>query len=933
MKKRKFTAMLMSVILIFSMTASVYSETLVRDEEMQNEVITQTEILPSEEGKEQVKIISEVEELRGEFEKHFLLENGEYMAVTYNSPVNYQDANGNWKTIDNTLEAKEVDGIEIFKNKDGILDVTFAKNGSSDNLVTVAKGDYSISWNITSVKSVDVVLPVEPQPDVEVADIEAPINPESEIEVPTEGESAVAEPSPLISAQTELTEETESVPETEISEKTEVISTEETQETEAEQTEIIAEPQKIETAIKETAQGEILTFEQSEYEPPNKTISSLVYSNAFEDDIDVKYTVNATAVKEDIILSSPKDITEYNMYLSLSGLTATLNGDNSISFTNLSGAEIFTMPAAYMYDSSGAESEDIAVTLTNLGENEYLLKLIPDAAWINAEDRVYPITIDPTVSYYSYEVNMIDKIISNSASITQQYADDEEVCVGDYSGLYFYTMIKMEEPINLPEGASVSSAMLRLISLERSSSTVSIGAYAYMHYWEELPDWDTVDAANKAYLSNSTGATYYYDGTAVHLYDFNITSLVAGSKGPQGFSLANGILLKRYSDSGYVGFCSSRYEFEIARPTISITYSLVGTAMYSGTYKFTSDLVSEASIVRDCYLIKEGNYWLIRNRNYPNLYTCAKDSTSIETVSLTSDAAIDAQGDYALWSIAVAGNNKFMICSKKYSGKAITIKSGVTTLMDSSDFCLATADDENEMQQFDLELQESSYTFAPALTASDLVITSEWGYRAYDGGSGYHYGIDISVGGGHNVYAVADGIVEEATFHKDAGYYVRIKHFGMTNGNGECYQTRYLHLQSYSVSKGDVVEQGQIIGKSGNTGIAGTYHLHFEVINGANTKENSINPAVEYHYADKRYLQNNCNPVYSIGAEISVNIGTDKIDYHFSFDANPNFIFKFDDDFDTDGYQQFYGAYSCPVSNDIGYTGNGKNNSSTYWRD
>ena len=116
MKKRKLTAILMSAILIFSTSTSVYSETLVTDEEMQNEVITQTEILPSEETQEQVKIVSEVEELRGEYEKHFLLENGEYMAVTYTSPVNYQDENGNWQTIDNTLEVKEVEGIEIIKN-------------------------------------------------------------------------------------------------------------------------------------------------------------------------------------------------------------------------------------------------------------------------------------------------------------------------------------------------------------------------------------------------------------------------------------------------------------------------------------------------------------------------------------------------------------------------------------------------------------------------------------------------------------------------------------------------------------------------------------------------------------------------------------------------------------------------------------------------
>jgi len=59
------------------------------------------------------------------------------------------------------------------------------------------------------------------------------------------------------------------------------------------------------------------------------------------------------------------------------------------------------------------------------------------------------------------------------------------------------------------------------------------------------------------------------------------------------------------------------------------------------------------------------------------------------------------------------------------------------------------------------------------------------------------------------------------------GLYVVIEH-----GNG--YQTLYAHLSKVSVSVGERVSQGELIGYGGRTGYATGPHLHFEVyVNGA----------------------------------------------------------------------------------------------------
>lgn len=86
---------------------------------------------------------------------------------------------------------------------------------------------------------------------------------------------------------------------------------------------------------------------------------------------------------------------------------------------------------------------------------------------------------------------------------------------------------------------------------------------------------------------------------------------------------------------------------------------------------------------------------------------------------------------------------------------------------------------------------------------------------------GYLNAIDIS--GGGNILATESGTVTEAGWSNSGfGNYIVIKH---SNG----LYSLYGHLSSISVSKGDSVNRGQIIGVMGNTGNSSGTHLHFEL--------------------------------------------------------------------------------------------------------
>ncbi len=87
----------------------------------------------------------------------------------------------------------------------------------------------------------------------------------------------------------------------------------------------------------------------------------------------------------------------------------------------------------------------------------------------------------------------------------------------------------------------------------------------------------------------------------------------------------------------------------------------------------------------------------------------------------------------------------------------------------------------------------------------------------------FHYGVDLAAPEGTPVLAAADGVVI-AVGHTAGGYgnYVILAH-----ANG--IDTLYGHLQSSSVSVGQVVTGGRTIGAEGSTGFSTGPHLHFEV--------------------------------------------------------------------------------------------------------
>lgn len=103
-------------------------------------------------------------------------------------------------------------------------------------------------------------------------------------------------------------------------------------------------------------------------------------------------------------------------------------------------------------------------------------------------------------------------------------------------------------------------------------------------------------------------------------------------------------------------------------------------------------------------------------------------------------------------------------------------------------------------------------------------ISSPFGYRSnpFTSARTFHSAIDIVLNRGTSVKAVCDGVTADTGYNAVFGNYVIIRHSGG-------FQSLYAHLDAILVKKGASVNQGTVIGRSGNTGQSTGPHLHFSL--------------------------------------------------------------------------------------------------------
>lgn len=242
----------------------------------------------SDATKSGAEILREEESLRDESEKHFLLTDGSYLAVSYGLPVHYQDETGDWQDIDNRLTLVNNRGTAVYETASNSSTTMFSATLADGRILSSGVGDASVSMYLLDTVPMNG-LSANVQAGLVTDDDVIAFNRTAEAVVVMDDDAA---------------------------------------------------------AFSDTMQQDNPGWDMDDVMPENLE-SSVLYEDVFPG-VDLLYTAYSHNIKEQIIVNVPQTEYRYHFLLKLDNLTAVQNQDGSIFLNDESGALVYYIPAPYI---------------------------------------------------------------------------------------------------------------------------------------------------------------------------------------------------------------------------------------------------------------------------------------------------------------------------------------------------------------------------------------------------------------------------------------------------------------------------------------------------------------------------------------------------------------------------------------------------------
>ncbi|MBE6642025.1 MAG: DNRLRE domain-containing protein [Ruminococcaceae bacterium] len=456
-------------------------------------------------------IVSEDVSKRTQYEKHFLCDDGSYIAATYMTPVHYSDGNGTWLEFDKSISVSKDSMISVGNKVEAVN-----KSVDSDKHISLHKDGYSLSWSVkASFSDSSPVQLSKNNIQSSKKQTETLIAPPKLLETKEALKSAIS------------TKELQGISSAEINEASELsVSSAKALDIQAKE---------INTKIKEHNNSIIHNVSYD--------VSTVEYKNAFGENTTARYTLSSGTVKEDIILEAPCRFTSYSVTVSREGLEVKTNSDGQIELSDENGVVVFVIQAPIMYDSANVYSSDISVE-TETVDNELIITYTPNAQWLNSSERVYPVVIDPT--YTSHPTTMFQTFVSSNKP-EFVYNNYRFMFVGDNDPTYRNygegeAWFWLSELPNLAN-KRVTSAYFDFTIDSETINNMQINAYIPEGFYDASMTWDS--RPEMAFcIAQNIGVTTV--GTTRHYYVPIGTLLEQWSTNPSARNV--GIYLKKASN-------------------------------------------------------------------------------------------------------------------------------------------------------------------------------------------------------------------------------------------------------------------------------------------------------------------------------------------------------------------------------------------------
>ena len=506
-----------SIILVAALCINMLPMTVFAQEFREN--ISATEQAAPIEA-EEAYIVSEITEKRTEFSKEFQLSNGLRMAAVYADAVHYETENG-WEDIDNTLVAK-ADGT--YANTAGVWDVRFPSQLTKTQGVTIEKDGYTLSFYMAGELNSNHELMSATEPVIA-----------EELAIAAETDLA-ANIAPTLALET--TTEQLTVADMQIS---------------------TAAIQQIDTSTMKAS----MEFEEM---VPEKTYSRLAYNNVFQN-TQIVYDLDSNKVKESIVLNTySQSLRGYRYTLHTGEMIPVLEESGQILFYDKAQENIvMVMPAPYLVDNAGEYNGDIRVTLT--GENgTYTLTYTLPAQWLAAQDRAWPVILDPVVLANLSVSNIRDRTVSQKKTFEQTWGMNTCGYDTDTGAMRFF--LKYDNLPDLTSSDVVVSADVKMYKPNVSGTVTQVEVHKVNSTWTS----EGITWANQPTFNSNIEDYAIVD--AVNWYGWVVTDIVRDwyANKNTGMMFKASSAIEGGGTANFKQFYSSDYGTANWRPVLTITF-------------------------------------------------------------------------------------------------------------------------------------------------------------------------------------------------------------------------------------------------------------------------------------------------------------------------------------------------------------------------
>lgn len=317
---------------------------------------------------------------------------------------------------------------------------------------------------------------------------------------------------------------------------------------------------------------------QARIMPPNLS-SALLYEGMF-DQADLEYIVAESSLKENIIVNARASAYVYSFLLDPDGLTPVQLETGSIELRDGGDKAVFIIPAGYMFDAKGDSSMEVTYELEEARGGKYILTVTGDAEWINAENRAFPVTIDPPIymtGFFNLETGTLNERYPNG--VGGQVATES---LGYYSatGKNCRMLVRVNNLPEIPDNSyvvnsgiylyevaysDINMSSLRIQAQALTSNTPTEGYWCLYHTWNDCPALSS-EVIDYTDVGNSR-AFYGWNVTreAIKWYNDPATNYGICLKATKEGSMTS-------SSCANVGFASSNTSNAGARPYFVVEY-------------------------------------------------------------------------------------------------------------------------------------------------------------------------------------------------------------------------------------------------------------------------------------------------------------------------------------------------------------------------